>query len=1094
MSLITCMQKAGAFLHSDDRAALTDRVHELITQGVDLDQASRQAVQERVEHLKGMAETAAAQAAPKMPEPAERADDLRAFGNGAFWAQEGGKLIRNGVEEPGDGGMGGAVVGRTPWIPQEEWFGDMRRSLGGKGLSDQKSIQGALEKAIKGQPLKANERRTVDFIRSEVEDMHARVGRYAPDAHGLVEDMLGEGLGSHDVPDAAMMRRAAQIDRKAYDEASDNYDASPGEDHDTEHFRSAVRDILANEDRRSNQGGEREPGSTGEQPSSAGSDIQPGAGTLNAGLNPAQVLASFRDNYTPFVGVEADHAKPPVVDSAGKPKSPLLDSIQKIFAPAARGDAAELQAGIMRANFGEMARVREVALEKLKKTAAAFDKMPVAENIKFIDAMERGTKLEDPKLAQAAKDLRTLLDDKRDQVKALGKGQLENFNENYFPHMWKDTDAAAALYARRPLTGSGSFLKQRTIPLTTDGLRWRAYDAEGEFVRSFDTEAEAKMAAGIEGRVGAPLTPFTTNPVEMALLKAREMDKYVYGQRVFGEMKDADLARFVPFGSDAAPGWTKINDKVARVFQPTDEGMVVRGDYYAPDEAATLINNHLSPGLQGNAFFDAWRGVGSAMNSLQLGLSLFHVGFTTMDSMVSKVALGMKQVSRGDVLEGAGNVAQGLNPAQPFINIYKGDRLLRAYLGKLDDPDLAPIVDAIQQAGGRVKMDDFYRNTAVNTFKQALRGSRYIDAAKSFLPTVLDRIGAPIFEELVPRQKLGVFFDMAKDWLEKNPDSDVAGKRAGLGKLWDSVDNRMGQLVYDNVFWNHALKDGLMATVRSVGWNLGTFRELGGGLLDIKDIPRNKGFSDRTAYVVALPLVAAIYGSVLHYANTGEAPETLKDAFYPKTGRTRPDGSADRVSLPTYMKDVFAYGEDVKNFTQYGADPTQTLKNKAHPLIATIGQMLSNQDYFGGAIRNPADPAMRQVMDEAAYLVQQIEPFSLRNYMQQAKDKGEEPSALGYLTSPSMVGVAPAPGYMTKSAEQLESAQVSRMREPLIQKYREAIKNGGDAEKLIPEMIAGGLSKADIKYVIKSSGEVPKPAKLKKFGSVEISQAGKIAE
>jgi hypothetical protein len=819
----------------------------------------------------------------------------------------------------------------------------------------------------------------------------------------------------------------------------------------------------------------------------------PGVVEMNAGLNPAASIRAIRDSYTPFVGVESPNAPgraPPAVGGATPPgsRSPLVDSLQKIFAPASRGEIAQAQANIMRANFGEMAREREVALTKMKDFAADFDKMPVEDNIRFIDAMERGTQLQDPRLAEATTALRELLDSRREQVQALGKGQLENFDENYFPHMWKDADAATALFSRRPLEGSKSFLKARTIPLTTDGLRWRAYDAEGEFVRSFETEAQARAAAGADGRVGAPLKPVTTNPVEMALLKAREMDKYIFGQKIFTEMKNAGLTRFVRFGDSAPPGWTKINDKIARVLQPNEGeggGMILRGEYYAPDEAATLINNHLSPGLQGNGFYDAWRGVGNAVNALQLGLSAFHVGFTTMDSMISRAALGVKQISRGDILQGIGNVGQGLNPAQPFINIYKGDKLLRAYLGELNNPDLAPIVDAIQQAGGRVKMDDFYRNAQVNAFKQALRAEDYAGAAKAFLPTVLDRIGAPIFEWLVPRQKLGVFFDMAKDWLAENPRADVAAKREGLGKLWDSVDNRMGQLVYDNVFWNRALKDGLMATVRSVGWNLGTFRELGGGILDVKNIGRDKGFSDRTAYVVALPLITGIYGAIMNYAYTGEAPQSLKDVFYPRTGKLRPDGSEDRVSLPTYMKDVFAYGEDAHNFAAYGGDPTQTIKNKLHPLIAMVSQMLNNKDFFGGAIRNPADKAVEQIADEVAYLIQQIEPFSYRNYIQQAKAKGEEPSVMGYLTSPSMIGITPAPGYITKSPEELESSHVSQMHDSLVQKFKEQIKGGKDPEELIPEMLKSGMSKRDVKYIISSSGDVPKPHKLKKFGGAD---------
>ncbi len=766
---------------------------------------------------------------------------------------------------------------------------------------------------------------------------------------------------------------------------------------------------------------------------------------MNAGLNPAATVRAIGESYTPFVGVE----------QVQRPRSPIGDALQKVFAPASRGPIAETEAGIIRANLGAMAHEREVAMTKLHDYAKQFDKDTPENNYKFIDAMEKGTALDDPKMAESAQALRDLLDAKRDEVQALGKGQLENFDENYFPHIWKDPEAVSNFFSRRPLTGSGSFLKQRSFETFKEGL-------------------------------DAGFKPITDNPVELALLKAREIDRYVYGQKIFEEMKDAGLAKFVRFGDDAPQGWTKINDKVARVFQHSEPeaGMILRGEYYAPDEAATLINNHLSPGLQGNGIYDALRGVGMAMNSVQLGLSLFHVGFTTLDAMTSRVALGVKQISRGDVLEGAGNVAVGLSPAQPFLNIYKGDRLLRAYMGNLDSPEMAPVVQAIMDAGGRVKMDDFYRNTTVNAFKQAIRSGDKVGMAKQLIPTILDRMSAPIFEWLVPRQKLGVYFDMAQDFLKNNPDADVATKRAELGKLWDSVDNRMGQLVYDNVFWNHVLKDALMASVRSVGWNLGTFRELGGGVYDIKDILKNKGLTDRTAYVIALPLLAGIYGAITQYAYTGEAPRDMKDLFFPRTGRIRPDGTEDRVSLPTYMKDVYAYAKDLTDFGKYGSNPTQTIQNKMHPLIATISQMLNNQDFFGAAIRNPADTLVKQAMDEAQYVVDQFEPFSLRNYKQQAKLREQEPSVKDYLTSPSMVGITPAPGYITKSPEEQESAEISRLRDPIMKKYRQLIKDNPDkTNAYIGEMQKAGLSKNDIRFVLRSSSNTPRKGRLKTFGT-----------
>jgi hypothetical protein len=577
------------------------------------------------------------------------------------------------------------------------------------------------------------------------------------------------------------------------------------------------------------------------------------------------------------------------------------------------------------------------------------------------------------------------------------------------------------------------------------------------------------------------LTPITSNPVELAMLKGRDIDRYLAGHRIIGEAKEAGLVRLVPYGERAPEGFTRIKDPIARGWEQGKQG-----EYHALDDAARLLNNHLSPGLRGNAFYEAWRGLGQQLNGLQLGFSLFHLGFTTLDAMTSRVALGVKQISRGQPIKGFGNVVMGLFPAQPFINFYKGDKLLRAYLGKLDDPTFAPIADAIEQAGGRIRMDDFYRNAEVNAFQQALKRGDYLLAGRKALPTLLDRANAPIFEQLVPRQKLGVFFDMARDWLDRNPEASLEGRRAELGKIWDSVDNRMGQLVYDNLFWNRALKDGLMATVRSVGWNLGTFRELGGGvkdMLNLKEIAQNKSLSDRTAYVVALPMLAATYGAVTQMLYGAGPPRDMKDLFAPRTGRKRPDGSLDRVQLPTYMKDVYAYWKDVRGAVKYGEDPMQTLKNKAHPMISTVSQMLDNKDFYGAAIRNPADPAVKQVQDEAGYILKQMLPFSVRNYQQQAQTAKTQATAPGYLfENPALIGVTPAPGYVTKSEKQLESAEVSKLREPLMKRFQEDLRNGEQTAEAVRRMRAAGLSTRDIRYVLRSAGP-PSPHRLKHFGA-----------
>ena len=43
-----------------------------------------------------------------------------------------------------------------------------------------------------------------------------------------------------------------------------------------------------------------------------------------------------------------------------------------------------------------------------------------------------------------------------------------------------------------------------------------------------------------------------------------------------------------------------------------------------------------------------------------------------------------------------------------------------------------------------------------------------------------------------------------------------------MAKVVDSVDNRLGLLAYDNLFWQRTLKDLGMLSTRALGWNVGT--------------------------------------------------------------------------------------------------------------------------------------------------------------------------------------------------------------------------------------------------------------------------------
>lgn len=71
-----------------------------------------------------------------------------------------------------------------------------------------------------------------------------------------------------------------------------------------------------------------------------------------------------------------------------------------------------------------------------------------------------------------------------------------------------------------------------------------------------------------------------------------------------------------------------------------------------------------------------------------------------------------------------------------------------------------------------------------------------------------------------------------------------------------------------------------MASVRSVGWNLGTISEIGGDVADIGRLPhatengRRFDMTPRASYVIALPIVVALLGGAYSFLATGDFPES----------------------------------------------------------------------------------------------------------------------------------------------------------------------------------------------------------------------------
>lgn len=697
--------------------------------------------------------------------------------------------------------------------------------------------------------------------------------------------------------------------------------------------------------------------------------------------------------------------KPPVMVPA--PVSRAVDDFHRIFSPGKRGPASEKTAGMMREAMATREQSYQQAAENLRGFGRVVGNLSPPEKLAFMDAIETGAVPKGSPVAPLAKEIRGLFDDRWKKMDE--RGIAPGYIQDYLPHLWQDPAKAAetfsAYYGKRSLEGRKSFTKERTLATIKEGM-------------------------------DAGLKPVTDNPIELSLMQLHQMDKFITAQDVIREMEGEGLALRVPHDERAPEGWIPIDDKIARKGNTT---------LYAPEQAATIVNRALSPGLAGMPIYDTIRSAGNMMNSAQLGMSAFHAAFVTADAATSAVAKGVKQISRlspSEVVRGVGSIAKA--PAAPVMNYLRGRKMMLQYLGRGQYPEMEPIVDALIKGGGRAKMDSFYRGSAAGSFWQAMRGSLVrssgratlgqeiqqmfhdaqpinvggvpvasgvVRAAAQLVPRVMDTIMAPIMEDLVPKMKLGVFFDLMKDELRLNPTMDLATKRTVAGRIWDSVDNRLGQLAYDNLFWNKSMKDFGHIAVRSLGWNLGTIRELAGGTLDVAkgrgiEAGNMKQITDRASYVVAMPIMTAMMGAFYAYLKGTWRPEQgVKDYFFPPTGGRDAQGGPERANMPGYFKDAF----------EWSHQPLQTAKGKIHPLWQTIYSMMTNEQWNGAAIADTRKGVgLPQVKDYAAWFLSQFMPLSIRpapSSSQSAISGGEQ-----------FFGIRPAP-YAVREPERAEKAE-----------------------------------------------------------------------
>nr|WP_294577618.1 hypothetical protein [uncultured Rhodopila sp.] len=514
--------------------------------------------------------------------------------------------------------------------------------------------------------------------------------------------------------------------------------------------------------------------------------------------------------------------------------------------------------------------------------------------------------------------------------------------------------------------------------------------------------------------------------------------------------------------NDIKPGLAVGTSKTALPLA----GPVLAGHWTLPDGAAQVLTNYLSPGLQRFAPFRTLRAASNILNGAQLGWSAFHVGFTSVDAAVSSVATALTYALRGGFTKAVKSAA--FAPVSPVANYFLGKAVqmkmldpLATRVPVLDFPrigikgfgyDLGPSVDAAckqvadlaVKGGLRADIDPFWKTTITRNLVRAVHEGGMANYAKAgmALPWALvEQSVRPIAEFLVPRQKLGVFAQLARQEMDRiGAGASTEDVRGAMARAADWTEDRMGQMTYDNLFYNRMAKDTSLLGFRAYGWQLGKYRHMFGAVSDTAAFLRDAGekasaavqgkpsstpalqVTNRMLYPVALTMVAATVGAIANRVLSGQWPTSTMDAFFPRNGQTDRNGRPERLMLPMYLKDLASDWHDFPNLKKMG----ESFYHKLNPGIAAVVDMWRNQDYYGVNIRQPDDSPGQQAADLAKFAAKQFVPFSVSGAMKMR----DEAAPASQMVLP-FFGIVPAKRSLTMTPAQTLAGEIAQAGMPV---------------------------------------------------------------
>jgi len=353
------------------------------------------------------------------------------------------------------------------------------------------------------------------------------------------------------------------------------------------------------------------------------------------------------------------------------------------------------------------------------------------------------------------------------------------------------------------------------------------------------------------------------------------------------------------------------------------------------------------------------------------------------------------------------------------VNEYQQTRAGAAFLKRF--PNASELVHDYFMGGGKLHMDESYRIRAgrslVEAYKEAKRNGETFTRGLTALPAFNEALLRPLFDVYIPNLKVATFI---RDYSLAKIENEGALRRGEITteqlarKTVDFVEDRYGEMNFDNLFWHNTFKTAAQLITRSITWKYGSLRAYKkagvGAYKTFRDfvpaIRRGEAPSldPAAAWMVGL-LTWTTAQSVAMSALLGhQSPtETFKKIFHGDlTEIVYPhiDATGSRASIATYLRDLI----------HAKRNPLGYLTSSMSGDIGRIIEAFENKDFYGTEIYHPADPAWKKGVDLGRHLIPT--PFSIQSGWRAHEEgrsvQAQALGAMGYTKAPSYIEQSPA--------------------------------------------------------------------------------------